>query len=877
MTLVVTLFRYENKQKDGGDNLRPLSIKRISKAVCSMLMMSTIFLGVIPPVATALADDGESKVTSAYSDYAGDSKETTEVLGKFTDEGIPTRGDGFNYLFSRIVTPQYMYEVQSAALGSMPSNVYKSLINNGVVCDKNSPKNLIGSNCNIPNFSAQLGQTVMQVLSPGGVENADRTSSKALFGWGVPANIPGGSVPTDLSSTSNKYTGLELYGYNIPYTQYYGEWDNIVPSTKARMLSNFGLMDKISLTGTSIWDGMREGASTFVNGLSWNPTTWLGNIQNTFEQGATSSLVTIIDTSDANVVASRAWVRSGNSVSNSFYGVGVLSDKQILDSANIRVANRYKSLLTGKVNNNAELKEVLAMETPPDFKFDPNLETEESKAARKKANDTNAAVDKYNKEADAYNAAAKEENAKIDEENSKEKDKNKQKPHKEIRPKKDKVEVPAKKIVPEKEQFKNFKKEDSRVAKGESVGISCSDKDDYKAYKACWASKWTSYRDENFNAKSSVLTQLVDETQKEVLAGDEYADPTKAISHYVCLDSNGNLMKDANGNYQYLYLKENSGSTEYVNKACPVVRPTIQGGFFGNGYPNEKVTDTRHISNIDGPGITRIIPALGDLSSLIETIGRGIAKFSAQTINEMMNLAYSPLMEKLGISTLVKSSLQSFKGTIFYPLTIIAVSIAGFFLLLGLLRTGSAQQFLMGLLSLAIIFFLGVVMMESPDKVVNFFDRVPAQAEQGLSNIILNSSDPTGICSTASKGKSNGIRSAQCNIWATTIYQPWVFGEFGTSPDSLDTKEMKNSNGALVGTAEVNMGGNTKVNNWALYQLSLMKSGTITTDDSSKPVGKTTLIFINLSTCKLVLTMAPVLTPDTSRTGKGLDLIVFFP
>lgn len=71
-----------------------------------------------------------------------------------------------------------------------------------------------------------------------------------------------------------------------------------------------------------------------------------------------------------------------------------------------------------------------------------------------------------------------------------------------------------------------------------------------------------------------------------------------------------------------------------------------------------------------------------------------------------------------------------------------------------------------------------------------------------------------------------------CTFTKLFIFDPWVQGQFGTSPNNLwaegkdipswakDGKTAGNSNSKWVGDASVPMGGNTTLNNWALYQLS---------------------------------------------------------
>ena len=799
--------------------LRQRSIRKAKRNIFTFLALFLVVVNIATPIIQTFADDGgESKVTEAYSKYAGKSKDSLEVFGKFNgDYSGSSRENTFKYLFSRILVPQYLNDVRTGVAASKSD---KTVINDGFLCNPSSPKNLIGYNCNLPNFSAQLGQSVMRVFNPGGITEGERASAKSTFSWGVPANIPGGSVPVDESKRNSKYTGLELFGYNLRYTSYSGEWDDIIPSTRARLLANFGFMDSVNLTGTSIWNGVSSGWSEWVEGLEWNPTTWLGNISKAFESGTSSSFLTIVDTSDMNIATTHAWVRSGSSVGSSFYNVKVLTDKEVMDATSLRVANRFTQMLMSEVNGSPELAKVVSMESSAVFNYNPNLESEASKKARAKAKKKNEEIAAYNRSVDVHNA-------KVDRTG-----KGTKKAHK------SKVKVPAKKMVPESEQFAKWKKTDSRVSAGEKVGISCSDTDNYKEFQGCWAEKYTSYRNTEFQASSAVVSKLIEKVKKSLFDSDVYSDTTKAISHYVCTDSKGNAMKESNGEYVYLYTKQNSGSKEYVNPKCSIVRPTIQAGYFGNGY-NSDTDDTRHISHYSSGGIFAAIPIFGQMTKGLQNFFMGISRGAAQLLNEMLNLAFSPLMEKLGLTKIISSTISSLKDTIFFPLVVVVVAIASVLMFWDAIRNRNATRFFTSFVTMLLVFFIGVAIFTKTDKFVNSIDTVPAKAEQYVSSLILSQGKQSELCTTNVKDSNSGVRSAQCNVWSALVYQPWLYGQFGTSQENLNSNKMTNTNSKLVGTPTVNLGGGKTVKNWALYQLKLMTSGTLTTADSSKPVGQT--------------------------------------
>lgn len=84
-----------------------------------------------------------------------------------------------------------------------------------------------------------------------------------------------------------------------------------------------------------------------------------------------------------------------------------------------------------------------------------------------------------------------------------------------------------------------------------------------------------------------------------------------------------------------------------------------------------------------------------------------------------------------------------------------------------------------------------------------------------------------------------------CTFSKLFIFDPWVQGQFGVPANHLwaegkdipewakDGKKLGNSNGAWVGDASVPMGGETTLNNWALYQLSTQTTGHLPTGNET--------------------------------------------
>jgi len=58
-----------------------------------------------------------------------------------------------------------------------------------------------------------------------------------------------------------------------------------------------------------------------------------------------------------------------------------------------------------------------------------------------------------------------------------------------------------------------------------------------------------------------------------------------------------------------------------------------------------------------------------------------------------------------------------------------------------------------------------------------------------------------------------------------------------------------NSNDEIVGDAGVNMGGSVTEQNWGLYQVKTMTSGTAYFNDNSKPTGSVSRDFYRVGCC----------------------------
>ena len=623
----------------------------------------------------------------------------------------------------------------------------------------------------------------------------------------MPNNIPGGTVPSNPGNRVHTYTALELYGYDLKLTSYNGEWDRIEVSTQARMLSNFGVINKLTLMGTGLWNSVKAGAGALVDNIKnfeFNPFSWIKGISNVFDSALSGGINTVIDTSDLNIVATNGWKRPG--FSGTLYNVYVMTDKEVLQETCKQFFRKFIDELQAKAEVSPELSEVLALEVIPEFTFIPDWETEESIAARESAEATNA---------------SERAKARADEEYSP-----------------SYVTVPDPVYYTEKEQL-GFWAEDNQdvINRAASQGLISANPDDYETYDmivAEWREEWNNYFAREFNALGPVVEDLIKRSNRDVFVNNPHLDPKQPISHYACANPDGSIKRDNNGNIEYLYLKNNKGNTEYLNPNCKPARSPIGGGLFGSGWHINRPDDTRHIDNVGLSKTTKM------------SFSRSFASFIAKLTNVVVGLSFSPILSELGIDSLIAELVGNFKDTIFFPLAALMAVIGGILVFLQILKNGSAWELLKSAFITLLIFIAGATFLMHPEATIKTVDEFPSRIDNFLANAVLVDDDGTSYCSTGDE--EDGIRSAQCNVWGIMVFNPWVHLQFGTGYDNLYANgyapeggnEFQNTNENLVGNAAVYMGGGHTVNNWAMYQLDKTKAGTINSFDYSnlQAIGK---------------------------------------
>lgn len=789
------------------------------------------------------ADEANS-YNEAVDEYIKDVDGPEELLGKMQDdlEKNPNpKRDSILYVIKRLFAPgAYVNVVEKGVLDNDLKLKKEDILYKGIYgCNPNEPNDLLNHNCNIPNFTTGLFQKALGTFYKP-FSNAEKTTSKAPFGLGVPAGIK--DVPINPSQRNKTYTALELFGYDLKLTSYNGEWDNITVSTKARMLSNFGIIDHTKILGSTLWESAKAGLASLIEGFKFESFRFINPLANALNSAVSSGLNVVVDTSELNVLALRSWKRE--QFNESLYNVYVLSDKDVLTETTQKYYREWMAKMKDKSNLSTELFEANSLNPKniPPFDFIENLERPESKEARKEAKEHNKKerikLQKSKDEIEAY----KNNNGNVSNDNNANNT-----PGAPTNPGGNPPEeyVPNYKNVPKpvyytrEEQLKELWAEEKdvkpllKLARKHSLIPKTKNFTTYEDLINVWTEKWEPYKTEVFSAHGEVVEDLLKKSDKDVYLENPLLDSRQAISHYVCADDYGNPIREKDGSFRYLYTTTDPNKSSRLNPACKPARQPIGGGYFGDGWHTDRSIDTRHISEMPDPS-DRF------LYNMFQGAFRSLNSFIAKTTNVVLGLSFEPILQKLGIDVMVGEVVNSFRDTIFFPMSVLIGAIGALMLFFQVIKTGNALSVLMSILTTFLIFVIGATFLLKPQATINLADNWPSK----IDNFVLDlstSKKGSSYCSTGND--KSGIRSAQCNIWGSMVFNPWVQLQFGTSYDNLYAKgkapdganEMENSdkNAHLVGDASVDLGNGKVVNNWALYQLSKTKSGTITTHNYS--------------------------------------------
>lgn len=799
------------------------------------LLALVILAGVVLQGATARVayadDDADGAFEEAAQSYLKDNlakdKNGNTQFDKTMDN---TRGDwknkdSFGYIMWRLFTLNYINETEHNAQGHDAVNCH---------VDHKFAGTPLYHNCDVPNMLTETVQDAIGFFIPEQLTYGANATSNQLWlpQFGLSSDIPLGGAPVDPSKRAEKYTALELFGYNLRYTNYYGEWDHIDTLTGARMMQNFGLTDRLKTGVMSVINGVGGAFSGASQGWSEGDGLFSkigGAIVGFFEGGTSASINTFLDTSDQNVFDVYGWYRVG--FPRTTYGAREATSEEQM--AMLQIA--FSQALVKTLPESAKPPEGLqAVESPPPLLGEAVSSctyTDHTQSPAKSVTEEGLTKEECDGQANAKRGTNPSNPATFKEDGTK----------------------AAQTLSDWKAKNKKYVDAISEYNIGVELGDDEANaaetiKTLVEAWPEAYAAAVTVSITESNNLIFSLwMSNTVSSMFEEMLQSPE-TNFNAPWNRYICVDSEGNDVRDSSGNLMYVYRADGT-----VNYGCKELRPPIQDGMFGNGYTvNPPGHDDRHTDA--GKIVNYVASAVfPDVSGSALSVSAFVTRIS----NTAMSLAFSPVLETLGIRGIVEKGMTTFRDSIFFPLALIMIALLGIQVVWRALTRGDFKGQMLNAAAGAGVFGLGVVLMFNPAFVLDAVDKAPSAVERTIVGHIFSlGNDAEDILCTASKGGSgeqgqglrgeslpydhtSGVRSMLCENWRTFAFNPWVAGQFGVNmknlyaADSGAPNAWTNNNKHLVGDAGVNMGGGQTMHNWAVYQLQATSYGTASYEDNS--------------------------------------------
>lgn len=845
-----------------GRHNRNMVASIFSALMAMLILFTTIFssLGGLD-FQTAFADEPEeeqilSESAEEYGLEKGD-EGFSDALDKSYEEHLAAKAKQDDYKHLNTFGEVIMRVFMAGYINEVPNAVSRTGEDSppAAVCDidHRASGTLAYHNCDVPNLITEFFQDMIRMESISGLTGAERKSATIDNRWfGLPSEIPGDTVPVDPADRSIEYTALELFGYSgLKYTNYHGEWDHIKTMSSARALANYGMMDKFKLGANVVADAVAGGMDGAVDG--WQAGMQSGGVlgaiggayRGAIEGAASASIHTVLDTSDYNIIASDGWYRVG--FGGTLYNARELTQQELAAEAQ----QQFLNMLSSNAPDEAEIPEDLqAVQNLPD-------PPQEAVASCEYTN-SNGGTSTLRGDSSGPTEAACERAAERAAESASTDDK---------------TVTPEYTWDPEgqqaEESLKDWKKKHSNyfdMADKYFMECDLNTNEDNRTgnwtnFTACWDASWQPAANE---ARKDQQLQLNDEWVTEQMEPEAFAEWMEdnpdanfnaPYNRFICVDKNGNDMLDDNGRYLRIY--DQNGK---LNEECTPTRQPIQNGLFGTGYSDAEVAengvDTRHQGGFSAI-INAILPFnFGQVASWIASLMLGVAVFVTRVSNTVINLAFSPILENLGLDEIVISFIESIRDGIFLPLVILVAAIAGVTILFKAGTQRNYSQQFGSVLLIIVTFIVGTFMLIRPDVTVKAVDRIPSLMEQAVLGAIFSAgTNPEDtLCTadsvvsdvnapknidgtTATYHPNNGLRSLMCENWRAFAFTPWVYGQWGTGMNDLygaesdapEANRVNNHNTFRVGDPIVDFGGDSTMNNWSVYQLDQMTAGTSTT------------------------------------------------
>ena len=806
------------------------------RLVASVMLALLIATSLMPAsVNVAFADDGDKKTVEKLQEAqkqlgvteSGD-KGFTQALDKAKKDGSKT---SFAKVLNRVLTPSYIYQHPK----SSTDGYYKD--NKKWSCDANDPNKglLTYHNCDVPNYIADLGQNLYSAVAPGGIQRGGAESNKLDMPWlGLPTGVK--NVPATASARVEKYTAMELYGYNLRVTYYNGEFDHIQVQTEARLMGNFGASQTLALGINAIFNGATEGVSGAYQAFKdeWAKGNPFGSVAAAFTAGAQTSAAaaidTILDTSDANVMATRGYARVG--IDNTLYNARAATNAEMEQE----IVNTIAAAIAGKTPEEVRLPDDLKqLQTPPSQPSAGGTtcivtNPDGTKNTISKLADENAcseAAKTANMENPQYQWDASDKQA---------------------------------------ESIKDWKEHNKGwFEAAQKYSLTCNVNEDeakrdetLSAFYSCVPTAYTTAVQKYTKEKEGEAGKKLAETLKQpgffqdFLKKNVAANFNSPTNQYYCLNIDGTDKLDANGKPMKLFTANGA-----YNPDCTPTRAPIKGGIYGTG--DGAITDTRR-ELYDSNLASMLFSSDGVFTDFTNA---GIMSAAAVTrlANAALNIGMSPLLQTFGVDNLIAELITLFTKSAFYPFGIIAALIGLLLIVRESITKGNRgiKTLAMFILGLLVISTTATLTLNKPHETIKFVDKsvnvldsfiADALVSKSIGDEICSATGNSGVIKYATKRTDSdpATRTLMCEVWRMNVLTPWSYAQWGTGYNNLYAVDAKrpttahtltNTNSAQVSRAPVQMGAGITVNNWALYQLDLMSTGTTTEDNPNRPAGIT--------------------------------------
>lgn len=789
---------------------------RVVQAVfASLLALVVLILPSFSSVANANDFEDVLKKTASDSNVSGDEKGFDKLNDSMTGDTLDE--NSFAYVVSRVMGTRYLNHTPRA----VPA---KGQPNREWNCDVKDPRagTPLYHNCDVPSVMTEFLQKMVQTVSPQGFSQGTVSSNRAPFTLTVPSGIPGGRVPLDYAKSSTKYTALEVYGYNLKYTAYRGEWDHIQVMNDARVLSNYGGSDAIALGAQAVaygvTEGVKQGSSIALEKLSQGNVLKAGiaGYQGFWSAGAASSANVVLDSSDLNVFNSYSWYRLE-------YG-GTLYNARELDQ--LEMGGAIKASISAMIEdsrpNAIDLpQDFITLRTgPPERKSDVSkcvIDGREFGAGTPAPGVTKAQCEsvaggsKYTWSEDGNQKGE---------------------------------------TIAEWEKHPWF-------SKARQYGIDCELQDlngasnQVKAmqnFYTCVDREWVKQSERvEKEAQAEEYDRWVEEAfdnSYNWMSSHQEHNWNAPWSRLVCTKLDGSDMRDATGGFVFLY-----DANGVRNPRCEPVRPPVQDGYYGNGYRPENgnvspESDGRREAFQELTVLSLFFDYRSN-STMWANVMLRVSGTATMASNMALDLSFSPILERFGIEKRFINLIKTFRESLFFPLICIMMAFAGLSVFFSAIPK---RQYAKGLRDLALslaTFLFAVVVLFQPKILFDLSDRLPSAVERVVASAIFNTADDDSdqLCTATDTSKvksftpSTDVRSLECEVWRTFFFDPYVSAQWGAPYSQLhdvtsnEPGKLEHGSTELVGDAKVNLGGGSTIRNWALYQTEVLGSGTITTTD----------------------------------------------